>query len=169
MAQIATNPWSFTSTDQASSVAISSIASVGYSSLVTTGSAHGLSINQNVSLQGCTTTPAYDGGYKVLSVPSTTTFLIAQTQPNLAANGANGSVLTVAYPFKVRIEQIQWSNPTSNTTLTITDTNGDTIWTYTSATVASGASPSSTYGKVYWVDGIVLNALPNGTVLMTIN
>jgi hypothetical protein len=167
MANIKTNPWSFTNADQAASVAISSIASAGYSSLVTTGSAHGLSLNQQISLQGCTTTPAYNGGYSVQSIPSTTTFLIAQVIPNLAANGANGNVLTVAYPFKVRIEQMSWVAAPASSTLLITDTNGNIVWTYTTS---STADQVYTYGKLYWVDGLVMNTVPSAsTVLATIN
>lgn len=165
MAQIASNPWSFVSADQAASVAITSIVSNGFTALVTTSSAHGLTEKQNVSLQGCTTTPAYNGGYKVLSAPTTTTFFIQLTQPNLAANGANGNVLTVAYPYKIRAEQIIWSASAAGT-VTLTDTNGNTVWTYTTA---SDDPEPTTYGKVYWIDGLVINALPNGTLSVTVN
>jgi hypothetical protein len=162
--QIQTNPWSFVAADQATSVAITSIASNGYSSLVTTTGAHGLVLNQNISLQAITGNPLYNNGYKVLSIPSTTTFLIAQNIPNLAASGANGNVLTVAYPLKVRIEQLSWQGAAAGT-LTVTDNNGNIIWQQ----VASGADQTYTYGKLYWVDGIVLNALPSGIVIVTIN
>ncbi len=165
MGNISTNPWSFVSTDQAVSKAITSIVSNGYSSLVTTSTAHGLSQGQNISIQGCTTNPAYNNGYKVLSVPTTTTFYIAQVQPSLAANGANGNVLTVAYPYKTRIEQLVWQQAGSGGVLTITDTNGNPVWSQT----AASADQTYTYGKLYWVDGLVFNALPSGIVLVTIN
>lgn len=165
MAQISTNPWSFTSTDQATSIGITSIASVGYSSLVTTSGAHGFVQGNNISLQGCTNTPAYNNGYKVLSVPSATSLYVAQVVPNLAANGANGNVLSVAYPYKVRIEQLVWQQAGSGAVLQVTDTNGNPIWQQT----AAAADQTYTYGKLYWVDGIVLNALPSGIVLVTVN
>jgi hypothetical protein len=163
---IATNPWSFTNADQATTVAISSIVNNGDSALVTTASAHGYTLFQNVSIQG-TTIAGYANGYKVLSIPSTTTYTI-KLLPNqilLANNGANGNSLSVAYPYKVRIEQIAWQGPTAAGTLTITDTNGNLIWTY----VASAADQVFTYGKVYWVDGLVMNSIPTGTVIITVN
>ena len=147
-------------------MAITSIAASGYSALVTTTSAHGLSLNQQISLQAITGAGSiYNGGYEVLSIPSTTTFLIALLTPSTTASGAVGNVLTVAYPYKVRIEQISWAAATA-ATLTITDTNGNLVWTYT----ASAVDQVYTYGKVFWVDGIVLNSLPaTTTVLMTVN
>jgi hypothetical protein len=164
MANVTSNPWSFTSTDQAVSKAISSIVSNGFSALVTTATAHGFTDWQWVSLQGCTTTPAYNGGYRIRLV-NTTQFYINLTTPNLAANGANGNALTVAYPYKPRIEQLVWQNAGSGGALIITDTNGNPVWEQT----ANAADQTYTYGKLYWVDGLVLNALPSGIVLVTIN
>lgn len=166
MAQIAANPWSFTNADQATSVAITSIASAGYSSLVTTSSAHGLALFQDISLQAVTGNPLYNSGYKVQSIPSTTTFYITQNIPNLAASGANGNVLTTAYTTngKIRGEQISWQGAAAGT-LIITDTNGFLVWTQT----ASGADQTYTYGKPFWFDGLVINALPSGTLLITVN
>ena len=165
MAQIQTNPWSFAAADQATSKAIVSIVSYGASALVTTSSAHGLTTGKDISIQGATDVPAYNNGYRVLSVPTTTTFFIAQTTPNLAANGANGNVLTVAYPYKTRIEQLVWQKAASGDTLTITDTNGNPVWEQTAASVDA----TYTYGKLYWVDGLVLNVITSGIVLVTIN
>jgi hypothetical protein len=166
MAQIQSNPWSFVAADQATSVAITSITPNGITSAtVVTGSAHGLSLYQNISIQG-TTIIGWRNGYEVLSIPSTTSFIVAMEgwQANLAANGANGNVLTVAYPYKVRIEQIVWLNPTA-AQLTITDTNGNSVWTY----LPPGIGDVYTYGKVYWVDGLVINALPAGLLQVTVN
>ena len=129
MAQIQVNPWSFTHADQATSVAISSIVNNGASALVTTGSAHGYTLYEDISLQA-PAVAGYANGYEVLSIPSTTTFLVALEpwQINLANAGAGGNSLTVAYPYKVRIEQVVWLDPTA-AQLTITDTNGFPVWT----------------------------------------
>src|SRR5579863_699547 len=112
MAQIATNPWSFVAADQATTVGISSIVNNGgASALVTTASAHGYSLFQNVSIQS-PAVAGYANGYKVLSIPSTTTYLVAllPNQFSLANAGAGGNSLSVAYPYKVRIEQIVWQD-----------------------------------------------------------
>jgi|FreactcultuFSWF8_1027224.scaffolds.fasta_scaffold02648_3 hypothetical protein len=162
--QIQANPWSFTSTDQATSVAISSIVASGFSAVVTTGSAHGFVDWQAVSLQGVTDVPAYNGGYKIRLI-STTKFYINLTQPNLATSTGHGNALTVAYLYKIRAEQILWNGSAAGT-VTLTDVFGNQVYTYTT----SSADPEpNTYGKLYWFDGLVINALPNGTVQMTIN
>lgn len=174
MAQIAANPWSFTSADQAASVAISSIVAQGISSaLVTTGSAHSLSIGSKISIQGQTSIPGWNAGYRVLSVPSTTTFYIPiePNQVGLANGGAVGNVLTAVYIDMLRAEQIFWDTTGSGSppiTLLVTDAQGNTLWNPTSQT-ASQALLS--YGKVFWVGkGLVLNTVPTGTTLqMTIN
>ena len=54
-------------------VTISGIASVGTTATVTTGSAHGIAVNDWVYLFGQTPT-GYSGTYQVVTVPSTTTF-----------------------------------------------------------------------------------------------
>jgi hypothetical protein len=164
LANVQTNPWSFVPADQAVSKAISSIVSQGASALVTTSAAHGLADRQNISIQAATDVPAYNGGYKA-QVLNATQFYIPQVAPNLAANGANGNVLTVAYPYKVRIEQLVWQKAASGDTLTITDTNGNPVWEQT----ASAVDQTYTYGKLYWVDGLVLNVLTSGIVLVTVN
>lgn len=168
MAQISTNPWSFTNADQATTVAISSIVSNGNSALVTTAAPHGYVLQQAVSIQG-TTTVGWVGGYRVLSIPSTTTYLIQteQDQINLAANGASGNSLSAAYLPMIRCEQILWNNPTAAATLLLTDTNGNIVWNPTAG--AAGTVGPYTYGKVYWIEGLVINALPNGNVQLTIN
>jgi hypothetical protein len=162
---IATNPWSFTNADQATSVAISSIVNNGASALVTTGAAHGYTLYENISLQGAAVA-GYDNGYKVLSIPSTTSFLVAleANQILLANAGAGGNSLTVAYPYKVRVEQMVWLDP-SAAQLTITDTNGNPVWSY----LPPATGDVFTYGKLFWIDGIVINALPAGTLQVTVN
>jgi hypothetical protein len=167
LSNIATNPWSFTSADVATTVVVSSIVNnSGQSALVTTGSAHGYTLYQFISLQGTAVT-GYNGGYKVLSIPSTTTFLIALEgwQALLANAGAGGNSLSVAYNMKVRGEQITWQDSTASSQLTLTDVNGNLIWTQNSGT----GDATYTYGKPFWFDGLVINALPNGTVLITVN
>jgi len=166
MANLSTNPWSFTNADQAASVAITSIVNKGASALVTTSGAHGLSVASKISIQGQTVVPGWNNGYRVLSVPSTTTFYIPvdPAKSALGNGGAVGNVLTAAYLDKIRIEQLVWQDATA-AQLTITDTNGNVIWSQLPPSVGV----TYTYGKLYWVDGIVINALPAGTLLATIN
>jgi hypothetical protein len=172
MAQIAANPWLFTNADQASTFALTSIANNGESLLVTSA-AHGFAVGssgQAISLQG-SGIGAFAGGYRVLTVPSATTVLLQNQFKNrgLAGTGATGNMLTAAYlGGSVRAEQILWNNPTAATTVLLTDAFGNTIWNPTSG--AAGTVGPYTYGKVYWINnGLVISALPNGSIQITVN
>ena len=168
MAQIAANPWSFASTDQATTVAITSIANNTGSILVTTTSAHGYT-NQftAISIQGTT---SYNGPYRILAIPSTTTLLLANQPKNFTAanGGAAGNVLSMAFLGNFRGEQVTWNPSAASQTLTLTDGYGDTIWNVTSQSAAPFGP--FVYSKVFWVqNGLVLNAMPGGTLEITVN
>jgi len=170
MANIAANPWSFTNADQATTVAITSIVrNAQGSALVTTSAAHGFTGNEQISIQGTTVT-GWRGGYRVLAAPSTTTFLVAipDYKRTLANNGANGNVLTAAYMDIIRAEQILWDSPGTAAVLLLTDVNGNVVWNPTASTADPGGG-SLTYGKTYFIRGLVINTLPSGTVQITVN
>lgn len=171
MAQIAANPWLFQTTDQASQFNISSLvnAAKSRSALVTTSAPHGLSAGSQISLQNITGVPAYKGGYVVQSVPSTTTFWIQDDKLiGLGNSNASGYVYTAAYLPLIRIEQLLWQSPGASATVFLTDVYGNQI--YANTTIAStGTDEVYTYGKLYWIRGLVINTLSSGTVQMTIN
>jgi hypothetical protein len=162
MANIQTNPWSFTNADQATSVNITSITPQGASALVT-ATAHGLTANQAISIQGTTTVTGWRGGYKVQAVPSTNTFLInvPDWKRTLAANGANGAVLTAAYLDNIRAEQMLWDQTTAGTSLLLTNLVGNTVWN----PHATLADQPYNWGKTWWIEGLVINTLPSGSNL----
>jgi hypothetical protein len=167
LSQQRANPWVFSTSDVAASVAITSIAGQGASALVTTSTAHGLSNGSDISIQGVTGTGAiYNGGYEVAQIGSTTTFSIPLNLPSSVNSGAVGNVLTAAYLAMIRAEQITWSGAAAGDTLLLTDAQGNTIWNPTAA-VADSPYVSA---KVFWVGrGLVINALPHGNLQMTIN
>jgi hypothetical protein len=158
-----TNPWTFTNADQATSTAITSIVNNGASALVT-ATAHGLTANQAISIQGTTVT-GWRGGYKVQAVPSANTFLInvPDGKLTLANNGANGNVLTAEYLDLVRAEQLLWDTVGAGPLL-VTNIVGNIIW---NPQAAAGQGPYS-YGKTFFVEGLVLNTIPSGTLQITI-
>jgi hypothetical protein len=167
MAQQQANVWSFTHADQATTVGITSIVRTGASALVTASGAHGYVADQPISIQG-TTVAGWTGGYKIINVPSTTTFTInvPDYKQTLANNGANGNIYSAAYLDMIRIEQALWDQTTAETSLLITDVNGFPMWN-PHCTVAD--QPYN-YGKLYWIQGLVLVTLPSGSNLqMTIN
>ena len=82
---------------------------------------------------------------------------------SLANNGANGNVLTAAYLDMIRAEQILWDTVAAGTLL-LTNIVGNVVW---NPTAAVGEGPY-TYGKTYWITGLVINALPAGNVQITV-
>lgn len=166
--QIAANPWSFGPGDQAVSTPITSITNLNRSALVTTTAAHNLQPGSIISLQGLVTVPRYKGGYTVLSVPSPTTFLIERDYKfiGLPNSGAEGNVLTAVYLHMIRAEQILWYCSSLNATLLLTDVAGNQVYSAAIANVAPNGP--FTYGKLYWINGLVINTFA-GTPLSPID
>lgn len=156
------NPWSFVAGDQAASTAITSITRNGQGSATVVSTAHGLAIDNYISIQG-TTIQGWQKGYRVLAVPTANTFLVAITpdQSLLANNGANGNVLTLAYRELIEVTQMLWDAITG--TLLITDQFGRTVWNPT-----AGASGPATYMKAFPINGLVLNTIGSGTLQISI-
>ena len=161
MAQIQCNPWSFTPSDQAVSRNISSIVNQTRSILVTTSAAHGFVEGDAVSLQGLTTVPRYRGGFRITAVPSATTLLIQSDYQFIALpnSGAHGQILSAVYLDMVRAEQILWNNPALGNRLVLTDVIGNQV--YSGVGAADPPSPY-TYGKLYWIRGLVIKEFSGG-------
>lgn len=188
---IASNPWSFTSADvPASSTPVASpngmvqqgnaVGQPGLAAvLLTTTGAHGLAINQFITIIG-TTGGRFLGFYRVIAVPSATTALLANIssptsgQPfnTILAGDGGGTVLVNQVQQNARIEDISVLATTAApgaTLLVILDRNGLVIWTFVGVATPEGFTAQNR-GKVMWVDGITLQSIPvNCTVLMTIN
>lgn len=168
MADLSGNPWNFVTADVALTAAITSITRSGIgSALITTTAAHGMVQDQYISVQGTTIT-GWRGGYRIVAVPSTTTLLvnIALQQSLLANNGANGNVLTAAYMQLIEVTQMLWDGPAASAVLNLTDLSGRTVWNPTaSATAGNG---TLTYMKAFPIFGLVINALPSGTLQISV-
>jgi hypothetical protein len=164
VANIQTNPWTFTNADQATSTAISAIVRNGIGSATVTATAHGLAENQAISIQGVTPF-RWNGGYKVKAVPSANTFLITipDGKSDLGPGTAFGAVLTAAYLDLVRAEQLLWDTVGAGPLL-VTNLVGNIIW---NPQAVAGQGPY-TYGKTFFVEGLVLNTIPSGTLQITV-
>ena len=129
-----------------------------------TAVAHGLLENAPISIQGASPF-GWNGGYKIQAVPSANTFLIKipEWKSNLANAGAAGNVLSAAYLDLVRAEQLLWDTVGAGPLL-VTNIVGNIIWN-PSAVAAQGPY---TYGKTFFVEGLVLNTIPSGTLQITI-
>ena len=164
MANLSGNPWNFTSADAATATAITAIVRNGQGSALITATAHGLSVGQNISLQGNTPT-GWNRGYQVVGVPTANTFLVPITpDQSLLGNGsAFGSVYTAAYMQLIEVTQMLWDGPTATNTMLLTDLTGRTLWNPTAVT-----GGSYTYMKAFPVFGLVINSLPSGTLQISV-
>lgn len=186
---IATNPWSFTSADVASSTAAASpggMVQQGTTAgelalgtvLYTSTAPHNLVAGQYVTYI-TDTNGRFHGFYRVVAVPSATTALLQNiSSPTsgypfrtiIAASGG-GTMLVNQVQQNARIEDISVlaTGVPGATLLSILDRNGLVIWTFVGVATAEGFAAQNR-GKVMWVDGVTLQSIPvNCTVLMTIN
>lgn len=170
MANLTSNPWSFTSTDILSA-ALAAGTSMSQNAdgtvLMTTAAAHSFTAGMDITVWGMSVA-AYVGFYTVLSVPTTTTATLIRTGnplPSGLANATGGTAAQCQYYAPVRIEDISWQNASAaGQLLEIRDRNANIIWSATAT-----AAGSQNRGKVFWVQGITVTVLGNGIVLMTVN
>lgn len=188
---IASNPWSFTSADVASSTAAASPGGMiqqGTTAgeqalgtvLYTSTAAHNLTVGQWVTYIS-DTNGRFLGFYKVIAVPTATTALLQNiSSPTsgrpfgtiIAASGG-GTMLVNQWAWMVRAEDISLQNDGTapgTAQLIILDRNGNIIWTASVGTAAETTNVAQNRGKIMWVDGLTLQLVPtHTTVLVTIN
>jgi hypothetical protein len=186
MANLQSNPWSFTSTDPATA-AISTSITLNADGTVTVVSA-ALTFNTSVytsevgvepplgfTVTGVTLT-AYNGFYYLISGTSGGTTFVLKPQFPIASGTAASSGGTIAqclYRQYVRIEDISWQATSTATGVTsgallLTDRSGNTIWQ--SAIGSTGTFGQLNRGKVFWVNGFTPITIPtNSIVLVTVD
>jgi hypothetical protein len=184
---IASNPWSFTSADVASSTASASpngmiqagAPAFGAVNYTATGS-HNLSVGQHVTYIG-DTNGRFLGHYVVVAVPSGTTALLANlSSPSsgspfgsvIAASGG-GTMLVCPYPYMIRGEDVSLQNDGTapgTSELLILDKNGSLVWIAAVGTTAIGSDVAQNRGKPLWFNGITPQLIPTHiTVVLTVN
>ena len=166
MADLTSNPWSFTSTDQAANAAITSITrnGIGSATVQLGGALTGLAKNLYISIQATAT--AWNGGYRIEDVGSAAnSFLIAIPlwKSSLANLGAVGNVYTMAYPQDIEVTQMLWDGATTGSLL-ITSQAGNTVW----APGSPAFSGTLTYMKAFPIYGLVLNTIGSGTLQISV-
>jgi hypothetical protein len=128
-----------------SGATISSITISGQTATVTTSSAHGLSVGQQVTLSGVTPSQ-YNGSYVIQTVPSTTTFTLTLPSTNLPTGAA-----TVVGSY------VYYSGPVAGQTVSGITVSG------TTATVTASAGPGVQVGDTVVVASATGNTSVNGT------
>jgi len=171
---IASNPWSFVSTDVNSATIVASAGGLtlnadGSVTLTLSGAFSGadLAINNKLTLFQPTNL-LYQGFYKVRKKTSATVYNIVPINfvipPGTAASGG-GTAAQNQYADEIRAEDISWQNVSAlGQILILTDKNGNPIWEST----ASGPGVFSR-GKIMWVNGLTIVEMDSGIVLVTVN
>ncbi len=178
MANISSNPWSFTSTDPATAAITS--ATLNADGTVTIVSA-ALTFNATVEpALGFTVIgaalAAYNGFYKlIVGVSGGTTFTFApqfNIPAGTAAAGAGGTLAQCLYRAQVRVEDISWQGLAAmgaSGSLDLRDRSGNIIW-QAAFLNNTGSIGYQNRGKIFWVDGITpITIAANTIVLVTVN
>lgn len=176
MANISSNPWSFTSTDPATAAVTS--ATLNADGTVTVVSA-ALTFNTTVEpALGFTlinqANPLYNGFYKLITgVSGGTTFQLAPQFSIPAGTGASGAAGTIAqtlYRAQVRVEDMSWQGLTgaaAGATIDLRDRSGNILWQASTSATAPG---QQNRGKLFWVNGFTPITIPANTILIvTVN
>jgi len=188
---IASNPWSFTSADVASSTAIASPGGMIQQSaipgdralgsvLYTSTAAHNLVAGQYTTYIA-DTNARFLGWYKVIAVPTATTVLLANLssptsgQPfsTVIAASGGGTMLVNQIQQNLRGEDISLQNDGTapgTSQLILLDRNGNLNWTAAVGITAIASDVAQNRGKIMWVDGLTLQLVPTHiTILVTVN
>src|SRR4051812_47699434 len=115
MANLASNPWSFSSSDILSATPAASptgfVLSANGSVALTTTLAHGFSTGDWLTVIDATAS-AYNGAYRVTAVPTATTATLSPKNGIAAGTAASGggTVAKCLYPDNIRAEDLSWQN-----------------------------------------------------------
>jgi hypothetical protein len=186
---IASNPWSFTSADVASSTAAASPTGMVQqgaagpalgSVLYTATGAHNLAVGNYVTYINDTNS-RFLGFYQVQAVPSATTALLqnlsspksGQSFSTVIAASGGGTMLVCPWPWMIRAEDISLQNDGTapgTAQLILLDRNGNVVWTASVGTAAETTNVAQNRGKILWIDGFTPQLIPtHTTVLITVN
>jgi len=168
---IASNPWSFVSADvvtAAPSASPTGLISSAGGVVAYSGAAFAPVPGNFVTIIGATNA-LYNGFYKVLAVGGggTTATLYSDklryAGTVLAASGG-GTIIKNQYQNYVRAEDMYWLNATAASEAIVLDKNGNLVWDAIAPTTGNYSR-----SKPYWINGLTIQALPSGTLTVTVN
>lgn len=175
MAQQQMNPYSYTVAD-VSLFTVSGVTMSGYTATATTTGAHGYLKDMLVSVarvaiggNPATVGYGYNGLVKVVSVPSATTFTYIPVNIDgtpMFALGAGGAGVTgkpAYWTGLIRGEDMSWQDATAGDTIIVKNINDGLIWKATAPTTGNYSR-----SKPFWVEGIWIQALPSGDLVLTV-
>ena len=172
MANIATNPWSFTGSDIAATAITAGTGLTLNADGTVTITCAALTFITGLPVVGFTvvgaTASAYNGFYELITGASGGTTFIMAPQFAIAAGTAQsggGTIIQVQYRDNTRIEDMSWQDQAAaGNRLIIYDRNGYLLWSAT----AYGAGFQNR-GKLFWCHGFAMAQMDAGTLLVTIN
>jgi hypothetical protein len=173
MANVKTNPWSFTGSDVAAEpITAATGLTLNADGTVTITTTVGLTFISGLPEYGFVVTgatnSAYNGFYLRLTGASGATSFVMQPQFSIAAGTAqsgSGTLVQAQWRDNERIEDMSWQDQAAKgNRLIIYDRNGFLLW---SATATDTGFQNR--GKLFWVHGFAIAQIDAGTVLVTIN
>lgn len=178
MANLASNPWSLTSTDVASAAITSATLNAdGTVTIVSAALTFNATAESNLGFTVIGAANAlYNGFYsRIFGASGGTTFNFEPqfTIPaGTAAAGAGGTLAQCLYRSEVRIEDLSWQGLTGAAagSLDLRDRMGNIVWQSALSGVTGGTVGYQNRGKVFWVNGLTpITIQANTVVLVTVN
>jgi len=183
MANLASNPWSFISTDPAVATITGgtglTLNADGTVSITTTGAltfnTSGVEPAIGFTVVGAANA-AYNGFYyNIIGVSGASAFTMRPqfAIPAGTAQSGGGTLAQCLYRAYVRVEDISWQATSTGTGVTsgallLVDRSGNTIWQ--SAIGSTATFGQLNRGKVFWINGFTPITIPsNSIVLVTVD
>lgn len=180
MANLSSNPWSFTSTDVASAaitaatgLTLNADGTVTITSGALTFNVAGVVPANWFTVIGATNA-AYNGFYKlIVGASGGTSFTMAPqfTIPAGTAQSGSGTLAQCLYQAQVRVEDISWQGLTGVAagSLDLRDRSGNIVW-QAAIQNTTGSDGYQNRGKIYWINGFTpITIAASSVVLLTIN
>lgn len=176
MANLSSNPWSFTPSDVVTTAVTSLTLNADGTVTAVVGATAAFAAGNDVTIAGNTSVSGlYNRLYSILVVVNGTTATLVPSRAipaGTGAAGATGNMILTNYPNEVRIEDISWQSAAGSVlaaadVLTIFDREGNLLWSAVVPTAPSSFSQNR--GKLFWVNGIAIQAMGHGVVLVTVN
>lgn len=176
MANLASNPWSFTSTDPATAaitavtgLTLNADGTVTVTSAALTFNTAGVPPAQWFTIIGAGDAH-YNGFYRLIAGVSggiTFTLVPQFSIPAGTAQNGNGTIAQCLYPFNVRVDDLSWQKPAAAAdNIDYRDRNGNIIW---QAVFNGTTAPNQNRGKIFWVEGVTPIVHSSGVLLMTVD
>lgn len=170
--QIVSNPWIFLTTDVLQqTISTITLNADGTVTVVLSASTTFPTGFGNYATIAGVANAAYVGFYIILS-GSGTTYTLLQTKyspgqsiPAGTAASSGGNMISTNYPYILRAEDMSWQQvTTAGHILTVYDRQGNLVWP-----AAAYAPGFQNRGKAFWINGLAIQEMDSGKLVVTVN